>query len=169
MVMRVDVVLPPVLPPVTPPVLPPPVFPPPVFGGGVLSTGGGGAALVAPQVTLTLLSGFTQVHVHGPVPVTALGSPTLHKSALGAAVKIVPFTLPHNGSQTGGITHRLAHAVDGRKPISAPSINTAMRRCMGWMARQRTALYILLILRDYTCSFVTLGLDLYKTPDNANP
>ena len=37
-----------------------------------------------------------QLQVHGPVPVTALALPAVHRLALGAAVKVPLFAVPHS-------------------------------------------------------------------------
>jgi len=43
-----------------------------------------------------------QLQFHGPVPVTALAVPALHKFAIGTVLKLPPLLLPHSPWTGGG-------------------------------------------------------------------
>lgn len=73
---------------------------------------------------LALLPPFlpAQLQVHGPLPLTPLAVPVLHKLVVGAVVKVLPLALPQTPLTGIGIRVKLKLTLQGA--VMAPVVQT---------------------------------------------
>jgi hypothetical protein len=90
-----------------------------VGGGGELASGAEHDAVVPPPDP-------THVQDHGPLPLSALAVPALHRPLVGAALTATPFAGPHAPFTMGGGPPPVQSVGTGTGAVSGATVGTAV-------------------------------------------